>query len=294
MSQSPPPRSVSPADAGSTAPWTCPACGVSTAALYCAACGEKRTTPEDLGVAALLGQGLESLANTDGRVFRTFATLLRPGALTLAYLRGDRRRYIAPVQLFLTVNVVFFFIQALLGFHSLSSTLDSHLENQRYSYWAGPLADRVLAERGTTRAQYAPVFERAETINAKALAVAMVPMLALLAWLLSPLRRRPLVAHIVFGFHFEAFFLLLMCLAAPLVVLVLTLSRVPDSYLDVLVSWIAIIAPSTWYAHVAFGRIYGGPFWARALKAAVFAILLIGVLRVYRLIVFLVTFYTTT
>ncbi|HZF29773.1 MAG TPA: DUF3667 domain-containing protein [Gammaproteobacteria bacterium] len=252
-------------------------------------------TPSDLTLGALLGQALESITDADGRVFRTFATLCRrPGELTAAYLRGERKRYVGPVQLFVLVNVLFFFVQAALGFHILSNDLGSHLEEQRYSNWVGPFAERVLAERGTTRADYAPVFDSAVAVNAKALAFMMVPMFALLALVLSPFSGRPLVAHMVFGLHFEAFLLLALAVPLPLigvpVVAAMELAG-KQAYADVVVAWL-LIALCAVYAYFAFGRVYGGAVSARLAKAALFAVLMIGVIRVYRLIVFFVTFYT--
>jgi hypothetical protein len=252
-------------------------------------------TPSDLTLRALLGQALESITDTDGRVFRTFATLCRrPGELTAAYLRGERKRYVGPVQLFLLANVLFFFVQAAIGFQSLSNNFDSHLKDQRYSNWVRPFAERVLAERGTTRADYAPVFDSAVAVNAKALAFMMVPMFALLALVLSPLSRRPLVAHVVFGLHFEAFLLLSFAVPLPLIgfpVLAAMELAGKSEYGDAVVAWL-LIRLCTVYLYFAFGRVYGGAVWARLAKAALFAVLMIGVIRVYRLIVFFVTFYT--
>jgi hypothetical protein len=295
MSQ-PPPDTDSSAAAGGEDPWVCPTCARQSTSRFCGACGERRRTPHDLTLAALLGEWLESLTNTDGRVFRTFATLLRrPGELTAAYLRGERNRYVGPIQVFLIANVVFFFVQAAVGFHSLSNNLDSHMHDQRYSGWLGPWVESVLAERGTTVAEYAPVFDNAVSVNAKALAVIMVPLFALLAWLLSPLRGRHAVAHFVFGLHFGAFFLLWLGTGIPLVGIPIGFaleSLGAGSYADGIVAWTVLIPVWTWYTCAAFGRVYGGPVWARALKAVVFAVLLIGAVRVYRLIVFFVTFYT--
>jgi hypothetical protein len=191
--------------------------------------------------------------------------------------------------------VVFFFVQGAVGFHSLSNDLDSHLHGQNYSTWLKPWAESVLADRGTTVAEYAPVFDNAVSVNAKALAVIMVPLFALLAWLLSPLRGRPAVAHFVLALHFGAFFLLWLGIAIPLIGAPISIGLASfgaGSYADGVLAWTAMIPVWAWYAYTAFGRVYGGPAWARALKSMVFAVLLIGAIRVYRLIVFFVTFYT--
>lgn len=191
--------------------------------------------------------------------------------------------------------MVFFFLQALLAAGVLSNNLESHLDGQNYSNWVRPLAERVLAERGTTRAEYAPIFDRAVEVNAKGLAFMMMPLFALLAFLLSPRSGRPTIAHVVFGLHFETFMLLVMSVVMPIIAapvfITLNALGIPEKYADAVLAWV-LIAIFAVHVYFAFGRIYGGSSWARVLKAVVFAVLFIGVIRVYRLLVFFVTFYT--
>src|SRR5262245_14253272 len=161
--------------------WTCPTCRDECATHFCGRCGEKRLDHHDLTVAGLVGHALESLTDVDGRVFRTVHDLvLRPGALTAAYMRGQRRPYFAPFQLFLVTNVLFFVLQSALGFQVLSNDLESHIGTRKgsqfYSAIARPIAERRLAATGRTSAQYTDVFNHAVRVNAKALVVAMVPL----------------------------------------------------------------------------------------------------------------------
>src|SRR4051794_19402285 len=108
--------------------WTCPTCREERATHFCGRCGEKRLEHHDLTVAGLVGHAIESLTHVDGRVFRSVRDLvIRPGALTAAYMRGQRRPYFAPFQMFLVANVCFFVLQSALGFQVLSNDLGSHI-----------------------------------------------------------------------------------------------------------------------------------------------------------------------
>lgn len=297
MADSEQPPAKSEAERGGAARWKCQTCGAVAGTAYCGVCGERRLSSRDLGVLALLGQVFESITNVDGRAFRTFRALfVQPGELTLAFLEGRRKQYIAPFQVFLIANVAFFFLQSLLGAQVLSNTFASHVEKQVYSPRALAIATERLEKAGVTPESYEPVFDSAVDVNAKALVVLFVPPCALLAWLISLGRRRPGGVHWVFALHFVAFWLLLFTTLGPFVgLLVSTALRVAgqsERLLDAIFSWILMGLSAVW-GYRAFGRVYGGGVARRVLGAA-FIAFLIPVIRVYRFAVFLITLYTTT
>jgi hypothetical protein len=114
------------------------------------------------------------------------ALLRAPGALTVAWCAGARKRYVAPLQLFMIANVIFFALQWLTD-TNISSTLDSYLHHQDWSELAGSLLVRRLEATHATLDSYAPVFDRAVVLNAKSLIVLMTLGFALLAARLSAL-----------------------------------------------------------------------------------------------------------
>jgi len=297
MADSEQPPAPSEAERGGATRWTCQTCGAAASTAYCGVCGERRLSARDLGVLALLGQVFESITSVDGRAFRTFRALfLEPGELTLAFLEGRRKQYVAPFQVFLIANVAFFFLQSLLGAQVLSNTFASHVEKQVYSPRALEIATERLQKAGITRESYEPVFDSAVDVNAKALVVLFVPPCALLAWLISLGRSRPGGVHWVFALHFVAFWLLLFTTLGPLAALLIsTALRVAgqsERLLDAIWSWVLMALSAIW-AYRAFGRVYGGSLARRALGAA-FIAFLIPVIRVYRFAVFLITLYSTT
>jgi Protein of unknown function (DUF3667) len=104
----------------------------------------------ELTLRGFVEQVAVAFTNVDSRLMRSLVCLLtRPGALTVAYLQGQRRPYIRPLQLFLIANVLFFAIESLTNSTIFSTPLDSHLHKQPWDgllkAWC-PIACR-LSER---------------------------------------------------------------------------------------------------------------------------------------------------
>lgn len=275
--------------------WTCPTCGAAVAARFCAACGERRPSPRDLTLRGFVRQAAEEFTSLDGRVPRTLrCLLLRPGALTTAFVEGRRKPFIPPFQLFLLANVLFFAAQAVTHTNIFSSSLRSHLHQQDWQALARVLVARRLAERGTTLAAYAPIFNRAVVLNAKSLIGLMVLPFAFVLPLVFFRTRRPFVAHLVFSLHLYAFLLFLFCVA----ILALAAARwlgVPSlasARADKVVSAL-ILASCAAYLYGAAGTAYGARGAIRFGQAAVLALAMGGIVLGYRFVIFLVTLYTT-
>ena len=101
---------------------------------FCPRCGEEPLASRDLTLRGIVEKFLHVFASIDARAARSARLLLRrPGELTLAWIRGVRKPYVAPFQLFLIANVLFFALQSLTGENVFSSSLDSHLHHQDWS-----------------------------------------------------------------------------------------------------------------------------------------------------------------
>ena len=99
-----------------SAHWTCPTCKLVVTTPFCARCGEEPLAPRDLTLRGLVEKAVHALTSIDARAARSARTLLRhPGELTLAWTRGVRKQYVAPFQLFLIANVLFFALQSVTG-----------------------------------------------------------------------------------------------------------------------------------------------------------------------------------
>jgi len=262
---------------------------------FCARCGEEPLAPRDLTLRGLVERLLHTLTSIDARVARTAWHLIRcPGDLTVAWAQGVRRPYVAPFQLFLIANVVFFALQSLTGTNIFSSTLDSHLHHQDWSDLARSLVADRLAATHTSLESYAPLFDRAVVLNAKALIVLMTIPFAALLPLMFLREGRPFMLHVVFSVHLYTFLLLLFCVA-------LLAARSSEwagaggldtPMVDNVLSLLNLVACAI-YLYLALGPVYRTRGWARAMQAMALALAVGLIVLSYRFVLFLITLYGT-
>ena len=108
--------------------WTCPSCGSTATTRYCGNCGERniaRLVPI-AGTAAATEPSRSYLARLRASL-RALAS--PPGQLTSNWIRGRRVGYLAPLALFLWINVAFFVIQSVSGLGILTWPLRVHLSD---------------------------------------------------------------------------------------------------------------------------------------------------------------------
>ena len=274
---------------------SCPSCGGGVNAEYCPSCGERRASARVYTLRAFAHEAFETVTNVERSFLRTFWTLLRrPGELTAAYIRGERVRFLKPLQLLLLVNVAFFVFSGVLGVRVFTTTIGSHL-NAPYR----ELARDVYAERqpasGLAEAPYRAAFNQKVEVLSRTLLIAMTPAIALIFALLYIRRRRPVVMHVVFATHLlTAILVITMVLAAIMLsmdaVLWYVASRMREQTQEFVGSF-SMLALVVTYLYLAIRRAYGDPVWRALLKTALATFLLAYLLVLYRLLLFLATAY---
>lgn len=196
-------------------PRTCPTCGQPRATRYCGNCGERAVTPDDLSLKRFfrsLGEELvpgfggeaeeQGLKRAGGRVYRTVYTLFRfPGRLTADYVLGRRGPYMKPVQVYLTISVIFF----ILGTNYFRYSLGDF----EYVVGIGETHDLIQQEAARldlTMAAYAQRFDRRLTAQKKTMIAVLIPIFAIAMIPLYPRRRYG--EHLIFSIHLFAALLL--------------------------------------------------------------------------------------
>ncbi len=205
-----------------------------------------------------------------------------------------RKTYVAPITLFLVVNVLFFAVQSLTGETVFSSPLDSHLYHQDWSEFAQSRVAEKLAQSGTSLPDYTPVFDRAVVTHAKSLIILMTVPFALLLPLVFLRERRPFMAHVVFSLHHYAFLLLLFCVAlfAAGLSTWMGFGGVQTPAVDNVLS-VLLLAASGLYLYLAIGRVYGTRGSRRVVQSILLAIAVALIVIGYRFALFLITVLTT-
>jgi hypothetical protein len=285
-------RSASPVATGK---WTCPGCGHHRSTAFCPSCGEEKLRPRDLKVDDLATRIFAALSNIDGKLMRSFRALLAtPGALTEYYVAGQRRPYLGPLQLFLIANALFFAVQTWAHLAIFSSPLDSHLHNQDWQETARGMTMARLDARHETLAAFAPVFDRAALLNAKALIILMALAFAPFLPLLYPGARRAFGAHVVFALHLYTFILLLLCFSMLLAEADLLLGGggLTSEPVDMALTAFNLIACAI-YLYPATGRFYGSRGLTRFAKVLLLTAAAGGIALGYRFAIFMITLYTS-
>ena len=241
----------------------CPNCGTPVNGNFCSGCGQETDLgPQTIG--EFFGGLKAQYLNPQGLLWKTLWTLFfSPGALTIAYVAGQRARYLRPLKLYLMASVVVFGMVQVFGLnlelrlygeqgvHFLRSSRTVSVDESRgrgigitpvqiildHSEAPGVQRFRALSaeDRFTflraRRAQYVSYF-----------VLFLVPFLALTLGLFYPNRRRRYAEHLVFGLHCQTFLLFILLAEAKL----------PTILADALSFWVLA------YFTMALKRVYGG------------------------------------
>jgi hypothetical protein len=275
----------------------CVSCGAAPGSgPYCAACGEKRVLDGDHSLHHFLAAAFEAVTDLDLNVVRSLRALVaQPGLLTVEYMRGRRKPYVAPLRLFLLVNLLFFVVQSVLPSYVFTTPLRLHLASF-YGGLASRAVARVTAARGISVADYARQFDPAVATNAKSLVIVMVPALSLVLLLLFARARRFYVEHLASSLHFYAFFLLLLIGVSGLTRLAARLFGAQPGALaagraELAVTAIVMLAVAAYFA-AALRRVYGGGRALAAVRAATLSVCVIAILHGYRFVLFFATLWS--
>lgn len=281
--------------ADEVARWRCPNCDAVRESKFCRVCGEQPLGPHDLTFRDLLTKFGQSVSSIDGKAVRTFRSLiLKPGALTVAHIRGQRRTFIGPLKMFLIANAVFFAAQSATRTNILSSSLHSHLNQQDWKDFARTVVARHVRAEGISLSDYAPIFDTAVVFYAKTLIVLMALCFAPLVALAFIGKHRPFGAHLVFSLHVYAFVLLLFCVSLGITEISLLAGGpgLAAPSLDLGLSIFNLLVAGA-YLYLAIGQVYGSAGVLRICKTLILVTALGAIVIGYRFLIFLITVAAT-
>jgi hypothetical protein len=256
----------------------CANCGAALATPrpnFCPACGQETTLrPPRLG--EFLQQFGGAYFATEGALWRTLKLLLlQPGELTRQYLAGRRRHYVLPLRLYLSVSLlVLLLLQALatVAIERPGATQIDKVEARNVQidlpFGRAGLRDGVfycegmpawVCRRLQRRIDIDPKFlvREMEQLGLRFVAKVGGAMFVLLPgfalWLKLAYRNRGLryTEHLVFALHVHAFWFLMLALVFADLPLVSTAA-----------GWAVPV-----YTLLAMGRVYGGRWGPRLLRA---------------------------
>jgi hypothetical protein len=227
----------------------CRNCGAAAGSKYCPECGQE-TAPHPPSAREFLHEFVGHYVAVEGALWITLKKLMVPGALTLEYLAGRKRRYVHPLRLYLTASVVFFLVARFLvpapEIHVVTvSTGPGHAptitECKGDEAFCAGIRERMSKRfPGMNRAQFADyLVQRVVTLFPYAMFV-LLPVFASLTRAVYRNRPYNYGEHLVFALHVHAFVFFVGALVAPL--------KEP-------ILW---TIPAAIYLSVAMRRVFGG------------------------------------
>jgi thiamine biosynthesis protein ThiS len=192
----------------SNAAWQCPTCGAQVSGKFCPDCGEKKFGASDLSMRHFFHHALGDFFHFDSKIFGSFRLLFtRPGFLTSEYLRGCRKPYLHPFQLFFIANLIYFLLLPYTGWSGLRTTLAIQTHMMSYKHLASRMVADRIAAKGVTLEQFSHSFDHVVDVQARSLVMLMVPLFALVLALMQWRKKQFFGQHLVFSLHFTAFWL---------------------------------------------------------------------------------------
>jgi thiamine biosynthesis protein ThiS len=278
--------------------WQCPTCGRLVKGKFCADCGEKKFGAADLSMRHFFTHALGEFFHFDSKIFRSFRLLFtRPGFLTSEYLRGCRKPYLHPFQLFFVANLIYFLVQPYAGWSGLRTTMGIQTHMMSYSDIASRMVAERIAAKGVSLEAFSHSFDHVVEVQARSLVVIMVPLYAILLAILQWRKKKFFGQHLVFCLHFTAFWLIAILLGlyggSYWIIRFVTRCGIALPQLrdrDLFMVAIAIVFA---YAARALRVVYGDSVLLAGAKALLLAVALHYVLNTYRFLLFLIGLYAS-
>ena len=201
-----------------TPTFTCPSCGIETVGRFCRNCGEKKIGQQEHSARHYVKLVVKFLTNWDSRIVRTVWLLVsRPGYLSREYIQGSRMRYMKPLQLFLSINVVYYFSIGMFYASTFTTPLSIQLHmNDYYPAYASRQVAKKLEEEKISYEVLESRYNEKASVLSKTLIFLFIPIFAILFYALFFRNRQYFSEHVVVAAHFWSFNLLLLGVLLPL------------------------------------------------------------------------------
>jgi hypothetical protein len=267
------------------APTACANCGEafsSPAPNFCPACGQESRVRAPR-MAEFVQQLGGAYLSTEGALWRTLKLLLcKPGELTVRYLAGQRKHFVLPLRLYLTISLLVLLLLRTLAGTSIELGMPGDMDLRKGEYSIITFGDgsgagmkdgafyctkfpQWLCKRLQRRLDVDPKGLQKEAAalgerfvsNMGAAMFVMMPLFALFQMLVYWNRRLRYTEHLVFALHLHAFWFA-----------VLSLSLFDQTWL----TGLAVLAVPV-YGFMALKRVYGGGRWWRFVRVCVVSLL---------------------
>ena len=184
----------------------CKNCNSKFEGNFCQNCGEKAIKDEDFALMKIFSQALYSFTHLDSKLFKTLKLLLfYPGELSKLNIEGIRIPYMKPFQIFIILNIIFFFI---FSNDDIFRVPSNYFFQENYDGIKTLDKVRSIAkETGLSESEIAVLYDNNSTNLAKGLLVFLIPIIALIGKFFNEKLKMEFGKHLIFSIHFLTFIL---------------------------------------------------------------------------------------
>lgn len=175
---------------------------------YCHNCGERKVQPTDFSIRKLSGDAFSSLFNFDSKFYKSIGKLIsKPGFLTTEYIRGHRKPYMKPFQLFFISTILFYVFFSSVDVFLIPSQWYFNsdveaMENIRL------LANSIATKWNLTNKEFSILYDARVATNSKLFIFLLIPGIALASLIVGYSQYKQYGIHIVHAVHLFTFILL--------------------------------------------------------------------------------------
>lgn len=202
---------------------TCENCGNLVDIRFCSYCGQENIETKK-SFHYLFTHFIEDLVHYDNGFWKAIKHLLfSPYILTVEYLKGKRKKYVAPVKLFIFMNFLCFFLTGMLSYEESSVLKVKESPNRQNEIQVGENVDsssnfftrkiKALDKKYTAQEIFDKAGEKTKYYFPKVV-FAYLPLFAFFLWLFHNKKKWWYFDHGIFTFHFFSAIMLLVSLHA--------------------------------------------------------------------------------
>jgi hypothetical protein len=283
-----------PAEASTQQIHICKSCGNEFLGLYCNQCGEKILEPRDRSFKTFLTNIQVALTFADNKFLKSLKLIIaNPGFLSKEYVEGRRVNYIKPLQMFFVLNLIYFLFPLVQLFNT---SLNTQMYLRSHSRIVRQMVTQRLADEHLTYQAFNLIYNEKSTSLAKLLIIVFVLFASLPFNLIYRKKNRYFTDHLTLSVELVAFNLAMNAILLSL--FLITVNKLIhwthagwEKYLDDTTLTVIFVLTNVYFLFLAGRKFYNQRGLMLIIKVVLGMVGLFVALELYRMLLFLVTFY---
>lgn len=264
---------------------TCKSCHTQFTGTYCNNCGEKIRVANDRTFKTLLSDIVKAITLADNKLARTLGLMLyNPGFVSTEIANGRTVRYMAPIQVFFVLNLVYFLFPIVQLFNA---SLTTQLYAPLGFLLKEPIA-RKMATMHMNLESFALVYNLKTVSLAKLLVMVFVILASLPLNFLYRKRNRFFTDHFGYAVELACFNLLVNAIMVDIITSIIPIG----SYIGEGAVTGLFIATNLYFLMRSSYTFYNERGWRLIVKSVLMILFLKIALEIYRMILFFVTLWS--